>query len=204
MNFRVFITLNLIAMASILLFLPAATGKKFYLTPNDQVNNLSDENIFVSIDKATQYINQSDSVIQFIDIRSPEEFATCNLPGSINIPYSQLLDKRWQGYLNQEQKTNILYSNGNVKSNMAYVLLSGMGYKNNFILDGGMNKWFEVVMSPQEFKGGRLSARENSILENRRKARELFTAFNSVPDSIRNSVLTSKILEEKKLDGGCE
>ena len=29
MNFRVFITLNLIAMASILLFLPAATGKKF-------------------------------------------------------------------------------------------------------------------------------------------------------------------------------
>ena len=204
MNFRVFISLNLIAMAAILLFLPAATGKKFYLTPNDQVNNLSNENIFVSIDKATQYINQSDSIIQFIDIRSPEEFATCNLPGSINIPYSQLLDKRWQGYLDQEQKTNILYSNGNATSNMAYVLLSGMGYKNNLILDGGMNKWFEVVMSPQEFKGGRLSARENSILENRRKARELFTAFNSVPDSIRNSVLTTKILEEKKLDGGCE
>lgn len=204
MNSRVFISLNLIAMAAILLFLPSATGKKDYLAPNDQVNNLSDSTIFVSIDKATQYINQSDSVIQFIDIRSPEEFATCNLPGSINIPYSQLLDKRWQGYLDQEQKTNILYSNGNATSNMAYALLSGMGYKNNLILDGGMNKWFEVVMSPHEFKGGRLSARENSILENQRKARELFTEFNSVPDSIRNSVLTSKILEEKKLDGGCE
>lgn len=204
MNFRVFITINLIALAIVLLFLPGVTDKKYYLKPNQQVLNLSDENKFVSADKAARFINESDSTIQFIDIRTPEEFAACNIPRSINIPYGQLLDKRWQGYLNQEQKTNILYSNGNLNSSMAFALLSGMGYRNNLILEGGLNKWFQDVMNVQEFTGERISARENALLENRRKARELFTEFNSIPDSIRNAFLVVKILEEEELDGGCE
>ena len=81
--------------------------------------------------------------------------------------------------------------------------MNGKGYKNNYVLKGGINEWFTTVMNAEEFKGGRLSARENSIYENRRKARILFNEINSLPDSLKNTFLKAKIIEESKLDGGC-
>ena len=72
---------------------------------------------------------------------------------------------------------NILYSNGNLKSDLSLALLISKGYQNNKVLTGGLNQWFATVMNTA-FKGGRLSARENAIFENRRKARDLFTKLN--------------------------
>jgi len=203
MNVRIFLSLILISLAIVLVFLPPNENKKDQPQPYKQLKTHSKENFEISIDQAARYVNDNDSTIQFIDLRTQEEFSAFNIPGSINIPYEQLLKKEWQGYLNQTDKTNILYTNGNLKSNLSLALLISQGYKNNKVLTGGLNQWFATVMNTR-FKGGLLSARENAIFENRRKAKILFTQINSLPDSLKNTFLEVKVLEEEKLDGGCE
>ncbi len=203
MNARILLSINLIALAVILILLPKKDINKNNLKPGEQIETLFAEDFGVSVDLAARYLNENDSTIQFIDLRSSEEFINCNIPGSINIPYEQLLDKKLQGYLNQDEKVNILYSNGDFISNLALTLLNGLGYKNNHILSGGMNEWFSLVMD-MEFRDGPLSARENALYENRKNARTLFTQINSLPDSLKNSFLEARMLDELQLDGGCE
>lgn len=203
MNARILLSVNLIVIAIILLFLPERVSKKGQPLPSQEVQFLVQNTKSIDVDKAALIINQTDSAYQLIDVRSSEEFLAFNLPGSINIPFDQLLAPQFQGYLNQDNKTNILYSNGDFTSNMACALLNSKGYKDNIALKGGINEWFALVMN-NTFDGGRLTARENALFENRRKAKTLFTQINSLPDSLKNNYLAAKLLEEKELDGGCE
>ena len=202
MKVRIFFSLILVTLAIVLVFLPPNEGEKDQPKPYQQLEMYGDENLEISIDQAAIYVNNNDSTIQFIDLRSREEFSAFNIPGSINIPYEQLFNEEWQGYLNQTDKMNILYSNGNLKSDLSLALLTSKGYQNNKVLTGGLNQWFATVMNTG-FTGGRLSARENAIFENRRKAKDLFTKLNSLPDSLKKIFLKAKVLEEGKIDGGC-
>ncbi len=203
MNARILLSINLIAIAIILLLVPQRVSKKGQPLPSQQIQLLEESAQTIDVDKAARIISQTDASYQFIDIRSSAEFLAFNLPGSINIPFDELLAPQWQGYLNQDTKTNILYSNGDYTSNMACALLNSKGYDNIITLKGGLNEWYAIIMN-NEFKGGRLTARENALFENRRKAKKLFTQINSLPDSLKNNFLEAKLLEEKELDGGCE
>lgn len=201
MNARITLSVSLLVLALVLLILPKNTLTNGQRSPKQHIRHNSDA--LIGIDLAARYVANADSNFQFIDIRTPEEFADFSIPGSINIPYEKLLEKEWQGYLNPENKTNILFSNSMQFSSMAYSILLGSGASNNKILKGGINEWFAVVMT-SEFKGGKLSARENALFQNRRVARNLFTEYNSLPDSLRNKLLEAKYIEETQLDGGCE
>ena len=124
MNVRIFLSINIIAIALVLLLVPGKVGKKGQPTPFQQVDSLTKGSNSMDIDKAARIINQSDSDYQIIDVRSSKEFLSFNLPGSINIPFDELMESQWQGYLKQDEKINILYSNGDYLSNLASALLS--------------------------------------------------------------------------------
>jgi len=203
MNTRIYLSVNLIVIAFVLVFLPENENKKGEIKPIEQVQLLLTDNQAIGVDLAARYVAAQNTDFQFIDIRSIGEYLAFNIPGSINIPYEQLFDKKWQGYLNQTDKTNILYGNGDFKSNLAVAILNNKGYNYNTILKGGLNEWFALVMRT-DFKGGRITARENALYETRRKAKNLFIEINSLPDSLKNTFLEARILEEEQLDGGCE
>lgn len=203
MNARVFLSVNMIAISLILLVFPAGEANKGQPSPQQEVYNLEQIRQIIDVDKAARLINERDTNYQIIDIRSSEEFLASSLPGSINIPLNELLAPEWQGYLKQEERINILYSNGDYYSNLALAMLSSKGYSGNIALKGGLNEWFAVIMNT-EFKGGRITARENALYENRTKAKNLFTQINSLPDSLKNNFLEAKLLTEQELIGGCE
>lgn len=203
MNTRIYLSINLIVIAFVLVFLPENENKKGEIKPIEQVQLLLKDNQEIGVDLAARYVAAQNTDFQFIDLRSRGEYLAFNIPSSINIPYEQLFDKKWQGYLNQTDKTNILYGNGDFKSNLAVAILNNKGYNYNKILIGGLNEWFAIVMRA-DFKGGRLTARENALYETRRKAKNLFIEINSLPDSLKNTFLEARILEEEQLDGGCE
>ena len=137
-----------------------------------------------------------------IDLRPPAEFNSFSLPGSINIPYSELLSKDLESLLNRDVR-NIFYSNGDLDANCALVIATGLGFKNNYVLMGGLNEWYRVVMN-SAFTGERITARENALFETRTRAGKLFTEMNNMPDSLKVKYRESKEIERKKLDGGCE
>lgn len=203
MKARLFLSVTIIAIALIMVLAPDRVTKKGEPRPRQLLQSLQETEQPIDADKAARIVNESDSNFRFIDVRSPGEFLSAMLPGAINIPMEELLAPQWQGYLKQDAKTNILYSNGDYQSNMAKALLNSLGYGNTLILKGGLNEWYARVVNI-EFKGGRLTARENALFENRTRAKELFIQLNSLPDSLKNTYMEAKLLEEKKLDGGCE
>jgi len=203
MNSRVRISILFIGLGAITAFVPFKQNKANQLKPDELLEKSMDEQYVLSVDKVARYVIDEDSTVLIIDLRTPEEYKAFNIPGSINIPYKDLLHRDFGGYLDQHKVKNIFYSNGDILSTQAWTLCTGMGYENNFVMKGGMNEWYKTVMN-SNYSGERISARENALFETRFRARKLFTQINSLPDSLKVRFVEAKRKKEKKLDGGCE
>jgi 3-mercaptopyruvate sulfurtransferase SseA len=60
-----------------------------------------------------------------------------------------ILNPEWEDYINQDVKLNVFYSNSSNDANQAWMLTRQLGYKNNYVLQGGVNYWAEIIMNPE-------------------------------------------------------
>ena len=193
----------LVGTGLILAFLPFNAARSFQLKPSELLEASENENQSFSVDEVARFANNEDTTVQLIDVRTNKEFMGSTIPGSINIPFEDLLNPDWEGYLNQKEVRNIFYSNDNQLAALAWTVTTGLGYTNNYVMKGGLNEWYFTVML-SKFEGDKITPRENALFENRYKARRMFTEMNSLPDSLKRQYLEAKRLEESQLDGGCE
>lgn len=203
MNSRQKFSVGLISVGIILALLPLSGSRSFSVKPKKLLSDILDNSTYFTVDQVARFVVSEDSSVQLIDVRTPEEFQAENIPGSINLPYSKLLDTDPATLLNNGKSKNIFYSNGDLDANYALTITRGLNLKNTFVMRGGLNEWFNTVMN-SSFTGDRITARENSLFEARTRARSMFTAMNSMPDSLKMKYIQSKHLAKKKLDGGCE
>ena len=203
MEARIKYSVLLVGIGIIIALLPFDTTESFRLKSNELLSKSISDSIYLSVDQVAQMINREDSTVQLIDLRSAGQFKECNIPGSINIPFDDLLDPRWEGTFNQRRVKKIFYGNGDQTANYAWTIATGLGYKNNFMMKGGLNEWFKTVMLSQ-FAGEKISPLENAIFENRFNARRAFTQVNSLPDSLKGRYFKAKEIKQLKLDGGCQ
>ena len=203
MNIRVKFSIILLGLGLILALLPLSGSRSFTVNPKKLLSEVLDNSTYFTVDQVAKFMVSEDSSVQIIDLRTPEEFRTLNIPGSINIPYSKLLDNDPGSFLNNGKARNIFYSNGDFDSNYAIAFERGLNFNNTYVMKGGLNEWFNTVMN-SNFTGERISARENALFETRTRARKLFNEMNSMPDSLKMKFIRSKHIAAKKLDGGCE
>lgn len=203
MNIRENFSIGLLCLGLILALLPLSANRSFTVNPKKLLSEVLDEKTYFTVDQVARFLVSEDSTVQIIDLRSPEEFGKINIPGSINVPYDELLNNDPGSFLINGSIKNILYSNGDFDSNYALVIAMGLSYKNIYVMKGGLNEWFKTVMN-SSFSGERISARENALFETRTRARKMFTEINSLPDSLKLRFIESKHIASKKLDGGCE
>jgi 3-mercaptopyruvate sulfurtransferase SseA len=203
MNTRIKISVLLVGLGILLAFMPNPSSKTFKLKPNELITKSASDEIYFSVDEVARFVNTEDSTVQMIDIRSAEEFRKCNIPGSVNIPFEDLLNPEWNGYFNQKEIRKIFYGNDDQLADVAWTISTGLGTENSFVMKGGLNEWFKTVMLTK-FEGERITPRENALFENRYRARDIFTQINSLPDSLKTKFFDAKRLQKKKLDGGCE
>jgi len=202
MNTRQQLSVILLLLGLVLAFLPLSGKYSFHGKPDELLTAVLDENIGFTADQVARFLVSEDSTVQLVDLRPAEEFNHFSIPGAINMPYSSFLSNDLENILNRDNRT-IFYSNGDLESGYALVIARGLGCKNCYIMKGGMNEWYSMVMN-SEFSGTSLTPRENALFETRKKARGLFTELNSMPDSLKVRYRQSKEIERKKLDGGCE
>jgi 3-mercaptopyruvate sulfurtransferase SseA len=203
MSTRVKYSAALLGIGLILAVLPYTGSRSLSVNPSALISEAFSDDSFISVDQLARYIAAEDSTIRIIDLRSQDDFNSLSIPGSVNIPYEDLLKTDPYTFLGTGNEKNIFYSNDDVYSGYALVLAKGMEFGNVYMLKGGLNEWINTVMNSR-FSGERITARENALFEARTKARRLFTEFNSLPDSLKAKLLESKKLEAMKLDGGCE
>ena|SRR5450759_4300206 len=203
MNTREKFSVGLLCLGILLALLPLSGSSTLTLKPKELLSQVLNDKTSLTVDQAARFLISEDSSVQFIDLRSPEEFKAVNIPGSINIPYRELLGNYPGSILNNGKTWNIFYSNGDFDSNYALAVARGLNLKNTFVMTGGLNEWFNTVMN-SNFTGEKISARENALFETRTRAKKMFTEMNSLPDSLKLKFIQSKHIAAKKLDGGCE
>ena len=203
MNQREKLSAVLLSLGLILALLPLSSNRSFNSRPHNVLEQVLNNESYLTADQVARFVVAEDNSVQLIDVRSREEFMAFNIPGSINVPYSEFLDNDPDRVLNSGKTKYIFYSNGDIYSSYALVIASGLKYRNTYVLKGGLNEWFRTVMN-SSFSGTRISARENALFETRSRAKIMFTEINSLPDSLKRKFMDSKRLAAKKLDGGCE
>lgn len=203
MSIREKITTVLIALGLLVVILPGAGDYTLRVDPGELVASLSDDDYYVSVDRVAAWVVREDSTVQLIDLRSKEEFAESNIPGSINVPIESFFEMKPETWLHNRDINYIFYSNGEIDPGYAVVLARGLGYENTRLMDGGLNEWFEKVMN-SSFTGERITPAENALFETRYRARRFFTEINSLPDSLKQQYAESRRQAERSLDGGCD
>lgn len=112
------------------------------------INAISSER-YISTDLLADRIINQDPALLLIDTRPEKEFNEFSLPNAVNIELKDFFDKALNGYLNQDIYDVVLFSNDNFYADEVWMLGNRLGYKNLFVLKGGLNEWFNTIIDPK-------------------------------------------------------
>ena len=144
------LALFIIPMGLIIAAVPQNKTKPYKLTADQLLGEANARTQYITPETVADLIVKKDPSFQLIDVRNKNDFEKFSLPGAINIPVADLLSDKFSDVLNQDVKMNILYSNGTIIANEAWMVTRQLGYKNNFVLEGGLNYWFDSILNPQK------------------------------------------------------
>ena len=150
MKSRTWLAIFIIPMGLIIAAVPQNTTKPYKLTAEELLSEANTRTQYITPDVVADMIIKKDPSLRLIDVRSQDEFEKFSLPGAINIPATDLLSDQYTDILNQDIKMNIFYSNGTVAANEVWMITRQLGYTNNFVLEGGLNFWFDNILNPQK------------------------------------------------------
>jgi len=144
------LALFIIPMGLIIAAVPQNKTKPYKLTAEQLLGEVNTRTQYVTPDAVADMIIKKDPTLRLIDVRSQDEFEKFSLPGAINIPVTDLLSEKYADILNQDGKMNVFYSNGTLNANEAWMVTRQLGYNNNFVLEGGLNYWFDAILNPKK------------------------------------------------------
>lgn len=147
---RTILAMFIIPMGLIIAAVPQNKTKPYKLTADQLLSEVNSRTQYITPDAVADMIVKKDPSLRLIDVRNQEEFEKFSLPGAINIPVADLLSDKYADILNQDVKMNVLYSNGTLVANEAWMITRQLGYINNYVLEGGLNYWFDAIMNPQK------------------------------------------------------
>ena len=149
MKARLVLASTILPLGLIIAAVPENTTKPYKLTAEQMLEEVKEDLQFIHPDQVADMLVQKDPSLQLIDVRSSDEFEKFSLPGAINIPIENLLSEEYVDYLDQDIYLNVFYSNGSNEANQAWMITRQMGYNNNYVLQGGLNYWADVIMNPE-------------------------------------------------------
>ena len=144
------LALFIIPMGLIIAAVPQNKTKPYKLTADELLSEVNTRTQYITSEVVADMIIKKDPSLRLIDVRSKDDFEKFSLPGAINIPVTDLLSDQYADILNQDVKMNIFYSNGTITANEAWMITRQLGFKNNYVLEGGLNYWFETILNPQK------------------------------------------------------
>jgi len=145
---RIFLTAVLLSLGLIIAAVPKNTTTPYKLTATQILDELKSGTQYMELEQVAQMLVEKDPYLQLIDIRSQNEYEKFNLQGAISIPIDNLLSPDFVETFDQDTKINVFYGNGTTQANEAWMLLRQLGYKNIYVLRGGLNYWAEAILNP--------------------------------------------------------
>ncbi|NPA44561.1 MAG: rhodanese-like domain-containing protein [Chlorobi bacterium] len=206
----IFMASVFIGLALLLVLLPERHTLK-ELKAERLLQEVNDNTRYFTTDDVAEKIIANDAYMQLIDVRTPEDYKNFHLKGAINIPIDSILNKdedgnyTYEGILNQDLKANVFYSNGTIYSNQVWLLLRRLKYKNNYVMEGGLNKWIETIIKPTK-PSATASQKELDRYDFRRAASMYFGGASvtvSAEEDVPAPTPVIKKSASKEEEGGC-
>jgi len=181
-------------------------------TSNDEISpDLLNKKIiqktrYFTPEKVAGMIISGDPSLQLIDVRAEKFYNKFTLKGAINIPMKDLLKPENLEYLDQDVYKTVLFSNGTSDADVAWILVTRLGYENVYVMEGGLNRWVENILQPKE-KSVIWDRVDDQMYQYRRGASEYFGGKVIEPEEGTNAgpKAKKKIKRRKKkeVEGGC-
>lgn len=198
--------ISILFVGAIWLLMSPSPARIAKLDAKDMLIEIQKDAYLLSVDDIAKAIINNDPSILLIDLRDAKEYAKFSLPNSVNIPLDSLLTDNWIGYLDQVGMKSILYSNGTSLSTDAWMLTRQLGYKNVYILRGGVNEWISNIIAPKEPE----TTESKEAIETynfRLAAKQFFTGVKVENQQNSGSSTAIKVNTSKKkkkaAEGGC-
>jgi rhodanese-related sulfurtransferase len=147
---RMILAAFIIPLGLIIAAVPQNTTHPYKLTASQLLEEANTRTQFITPETVADMIVQKDPTLQLIDVRSQDEFEKFSLPGSVNVPLSELLSETNLTLFDQDVKMNVFYSNSTLQANEAWMITRQLGYSNIYVLEGGLNYWFEAILNPKQ------------------------------------------------------
>jgi len=144
----IFLSIVFIALGMGLVLLPAQDKGKG-LRPEILLLEVNSTERFISPDLVAERLINEDPRIFLVDVRSLEQYDEYHLPGAINMPLNTVLNDSLNFSINQKYRDVVFYSNGNITADQAWMLCRQKDFKNLYVMQGGLNKWFDDIMRPK-------------------------------------------------------
>ncbi len=200
----------LVLLAAGLVLLPKYE-KQEGINPEELLSNIISPERYITSDELAHKIINKDPSFLLIDVRNEDNFKKYSLSNAVNIPLKNLFKEDYEGSINQSQYDVIFFSNDNLYADQAWVLCNRLGYKNLYVLKGGINNWFNTIINPA--KPNENMASKDFQLYSYRKAASMFFGV-AYPEQVKKKPVEVKkaaprkvvpIKKKKKLpvEGGC-
>ena len=204
MKIRFILSIVLVSLGLVAAILPQSKNSSVELDAQQLLSELQQENHMIPMDEMANALINNDPEYQLIDLRTEAEFNQYNLPGSINIPFAKLFDDEFAPYMDQIARKNVFYSNGTSLSSEAWLLTKQKGFKNNYILKGGLNEWYATIIEPEAPTS--INGEEAiNIYQARLGAKQFFTGGGLANMSSSSTAAKNPVPKKKKkmVSGGC-
>ncbi len=128
-----------------ILFMPEKNTEK-QVQPEQLLAAINDPSRFLSTDDITDRLVKKDPALMLIDVRPATQFSAFSIPGAVNFPIDSLLTASIQDMLNQKEMDKVFFSSSDLTSDQAWIICKRMGLKRIYVLEGGVNKWFNTIV----------------------------------------------------------
>lgn len=118
------------------------------VTPDKVLLSSVNKDRFITADDLAEVILNQDPSYLMIDLRDSSQYAKFTLPGALNIPVEKILDKENRALLYTTAYKKVLFSNGTTLSDQTWILLQRAGAENLKVLDGGVNRFYQLYLNP--------------------------------------------------------
>lgn len=191
------IAIVLVSLGLIIAFVPKESVKPLKISEKQIASELKEKAFYISADDVAKMLVEKDPSLKLVDIREAAEFQKFSLPNATNLSLTDVVSDEWAEFMNQDKYTIVLYSNGNVDAVQAWMLCRQKGYENIYVLQGGMNYWYETILNPQ--KPTDLIADEEIAKYEFRKAAGIALGGGVAGDSTQKAATTVKTTAPKPL-----
>jgi rhodanese-related sulfurtransferase len=204
-NKNLFGLVLLLVLAVFISFTSVKTEKIQEITPDELHQKVIQNTRYFTPEQVAEKIISGDPALMLIDVRNEKYYNKFTLKGALNMPLNDILKKENLEYFDQDVYDVILFSNGSSDADAAWMLVTRLGYKNVYVMKGGLNAWVSRILQPKEHSviWDRI---DDEMYQYRRGASEYFGGKSSTPADDSPAPKPKKAVKrhkKKEVEGGC-